>query len=492
MRFQKYIQYKENSSNEPSFITSKIKLQKENGSKEFSPFSVNKSSRSNLRPIIKAFLSSNQVGLGYTTIDKSKGEIEPQLKKKSLYLTGGAVRDHLKGKTPRNYDLVTDATISEIRMILDQSEEGFTEVKPKSDKYANNSKYKDLPANSRGKKFYASRWDKKGKEIEITVEVNGEEFNIAPLNKSSKSRLVEPETGEAASSIEEDSSNRDLTINSLYIPLSNPDGDNAEILDPYGGVNHLKNGQIKFVGEKYDDRIEEDPMTALRLLKLNTRYGNSSTLPKDYEKSIKNHIKEISKLPKDTFKKEFIAGLEHPDVDPKKYMKAAHMSDILSIVFPDIEFNPQELPENFRGDRWLATAWILRNNPPESAKDLLVSNGWSQQESNDIAHLIKLYNWASKENFDPESFYELKTNKTGLPKSKIKDWMKMVNLDKDEFNKFVEFDSNELSPYKSDTYGKKSLNPAFYDILGRTPAGQEFDYIKKDLFKNKWKETLGR
>jgi hypothetical protein len=101
MRFSKYVQFKEEAK-EPSFITSKIKLQKEGGSKEFAPFTINKNTHSNLRPIIKAFLTSNQVGVGYTTIDKSKGEVEPQLKKKSLYLTGGAVRDHLRSKTPRN------------------------------------------------------------------------------------------------------------------------------------------------------------------------------------------------------------------------------------------------------------------------------------------------------------------------------------------------------------------------------------------------------
>lgn len=77
MKFSNYLKLRE--SKETNFITSKIKLQKELGSKEFTPFTVNKNSHSNLRPIIKAFTNSNQVGLGYTTIDKTKGEIEPQL-----------------------------------------------------------------------------------------------------------------------------------------------------------------------------------------------------------------------------------------------------------------------------------------------------------------------------------------------------------------------------------------------------------------------------
>jgi tRNA nucleotidyltransferase/poly(A) polymerase len=489
MRFLNYIQFREESK-EPSFVTSKIKLQKDNGSKDFSPFTVNKNSHSNLRPIIKAFQNSNQVGVGYTTIDKSKGEVEPQLKKKSIYLTGGAVRDHLKGKTPKNYDLVTDATMSEIRMILSQSEEDFVEVKPVSSKHAEDKKYEDLPNSTRGKKFYVSRWDKKGKEIEITSEINGEKFNIATLSKSIKSRLVEPEKAETASSIEEDSYNRDLTINSLYIPLTTPDGDNNDLVDPYGGATHLKNNQVKFVGDKVEDRLKEDPTTAFRLLRINARYGDPDKLPKEYQKAIKGHVKEISSLPKNVVRKEFLDGLEHPDSDPRKYMKLAHLTDLLSVIFPDIEFNPQEMPENFKGDRWLSTAWVLRNNSADSIKSLLVSSGWSNQEAADIAYLVRLYTWAGKDKFNSDDFYDIKSAHTGLTKSKIKEWMKMVDLDKGELEKFLSYDDHDLKPYVSNTDGKKSLNPIFKDLLGRSPVGKEFDYIKRNLSTNRWKDTI--
>ena len=97
-----------------------------------------------------------------------------------------------------------------------------------------------------------------------------------------------------------------LTINSLYIPLSNADGDNSELIDPYGGATHLKNNQIKVVGEKLEDRLKEDPAIALRLLKTNARYGNPEALPKDYAKIIKNHSKSIASLPKELVKKDFI------------------------------------------------------------------------------------------------------------------------------------------------------------------------------------------
>lgn len=446
MKFSEYLNLKE--SKEPSFITSKVKLQKTPGSKEFSPLSINKNSHANLRPIIKAFAASNQVGLGYTTIDKNKGEVEPQLKKKSLYLTGGAVRDHLKGKTPRNYDLVADATISEIRMILSQSEENFTEVKPIDPDHKNDKNYDDLPVQSRNNKFfYASKWDKQGKELEITVKIKGEEFRISPLSKSSKSKRVSPEKGEAASSIEEDAANRDLTINSLYIPLSSADGDNSDLIDPYGGATHLKNNQIKIVGDKIEDRLKDDPATALRLLNFNARYGNPDMLHKDYRNGIKSSMKDISALPKEYIKKEFIDGLENPDVDPRKYMKMANDLDILGVVYPGANFDYQEIPKDFRNDRWLGSAWVLRNNDPDSIKDSLSSNGWTPQEANDIAYLIKLYNWGIRNNYNPENFYDMKNSHCGLTKNKIQDWMKMVGDKGDRLNNFLSYDDSDMNAY---------------------------------------------
>ena len=244
-----------------SLITSKIKLQKKEGSNEFSPFTVDRASHPNLRYLIKAFGDSDKVGLGYTTIDKTKGEVEPMLKKKTLHLTGGAVRDHLKGKTPRNYDLVTDATPSEMRMILANPEHGFTEARPRDPEMAQDERYSNLPpAGSKNKIFYPSRWDMQGKELEFTVEINGEKFDLATLSKHSKSRRVKPEKGEAAASVEEDSLNRDFTMNGMYIPLAQSDGENSELVDPHGGAHHLKNGEVVAIGSLID-KMRADPST---------------------------------------------------------------------------------------------------------------------------------------------------------------------------------------------------------------------------------------
>jgi len=472
-------------------LTSKIKLQKSEGSKEFSPFSVNRTTHPNLRLLIKAFTDSDKVGVGYTTIEKSKGEVEPQLKKKNLWLTGGAVRDHLKGKTPRNYDIVTDATPSEMRMILVQPDAGFSETKPRCGDYASDERYAKLPApGSKNKIFYASRWDKTGKELEMTAEINGEKFEMGTLGKHPKSRRIQPEKGESAGSIEDDSANRDFTMNAMYIPLTTADGDNTDLIDPHGGAHHLKNGEVVAVGD-FNKRLGEDPATSLRYMKMLNRYGNPDKVPDKYKQALDRH-KDLSDVPKDHVRKEFLDGLENPDTDPKKYMKSFKQTGLLGAVFPGVDFDDEDMPDDFQGDRWLAPAWVLRNNEPDAVKTMLVGGGWSKQEAADIAYLVKLYNWGSKNKWDSDQFYDMKNTHTGLTKSKIREWMQMAKQNGPETDAFLSHDDKDLSPYTSGEDGKKSVNPEYEKHLGRKPVGQEFDHIKRHLSTKRWKDNVGK
>lgn len=405
-------------------ISSKIKLQKQDGSAEFSPFRVDKATRPNLRSLIQAFKGSGQVGLGFTTIDKSKGEHEPLMKAKNLWLTGGAVRDHLKGKTPKGYDLVTDATPSEIRMILSNCEQPFTETKPKDGEMAQDERYADLPSGNKRRTFYASRWDGQGKEIEITVEINGEKFELASLGKHGKSRRVNPDKADSATSVEEDSMGRDFTINAMYIPLTQSDGENSDLIDPHGGAHHLKSGEVKFINSPLD-KMRDDPMTAFRYLNTTGKYGKFSGIG-DKEKAAIGQFKDMADVDPAEIRKSFLGGLEDPDVDAREYMSAAKGLGLLNVVFPDLEFKEDPMPPDFKGDRWLAPAWILRDNDPEKVKKVLSGGGWSKQEASDIAYLVKIASWGEKEGFNPDKLKDVKGH-TGLTKSKIREWLQMIN-----------------------------------------------------------------
>lgn len=487
--FDKYYNIREEAGVAPS-VTSRVKLQKSaDGNREFSPFTVSKTMHPNLRLLIKAFSESDKIGVGYTTIEKGKGEVEPKLKKKVLYLTGGAVRDHLKGKTPKNYDLVTDATPSEIRMVLASPEQGFTEVKPKDEANKNDKRYQNLPnSGTKSKVFYASRWDKQGKELEITAEINSEKFRLSTLSKNTKSRRVQPDEWSAASSIEEDSASRDFTINSMYIPLTNADGDNAELIDPHGGAHHLKNGEVVAVGNM-SQKLKDDPATSQRYLKMMGRFGNPDKIPEKYKEIISRH-KDLSDVSKDHIRKEFLDGLENADTDPRKYLKAYKATGLLNTVFPGVDFDEEEMPEDFQGDRWLAPAWVLRNNEPEKVKQVLLDGTWSKQEANDISYLIKLYHWGSKNKFDPEMFYDIKSAHNGLTKAKIREWMQMCKANGPEVDSFLSHDDQDLTTLVPGENGKRTVNPEFVKVLGRAPVGDEINDVRKHISTQRWKDSI--
>lgn len=485
--FSNYVVYREqNEDKSNNMVLSKIKLKKSDDSNDFSPFTVSKSFRPNLRILMKAFDISDQVPLGYTTIEKNKGEIEPTLKKKVIYLTGGALRDHLKNKTPRNYNLVTNATASEIKMILKHPENRFAEIQPADKEKAKTEKYNRLPeATNKNKFFYASRWDKSGKEMEFTIVINGEKFNLATLTKASKSGNVVPDSADITDALADDAMNRDFTMNSLYLPLSNSDGDNTDLIDMFGGAHHLKNSQVVDVNDGFEKRISEDPSTALRYIRMLTKYGNSDVPVKKYISIIKKNDKMLD-LPKDVLNKDFLSNIEDPDIDVRKYLKMLDSVGLLHRIQPCCDTN--ELPANLTGDRWLTPAYLSKDEELEGLGDKLMDFGWSRQLASDIVHLIKLYRWA-KNNYDSESFYDLKTAKHGMTSNKIKDWMKMLGFNSPQVAAYLMHDDSDLKPYVSTSLGKK-INPSYIDALGKTPQGEDFEKTKRMLSTKRFTDSF--
>ena len=482
-RFSKFMQMKEQSENKANrIVPSRVKLNKNDG--DFQPFNVSRASRANLRMLLKAFEISDQIGVGYTTIDKSRGEVEPKLKRKSIYLTGGAVRDHLAGKTPSDYNLVTDATASEIRMILKHPENRFVELKPESDKFT--EKYKNLPEEtSKNKSFSVSRWDKNGKEMAFKVTINDEDFDLATMSKSPKSKISDVDNFDATSSLEDDAMNRDFTINSMYIPLNNSDGDNTELIDPFGGAHHIKSKDVVSVNDDFESRFNEDPSVAMRYAKMVCKYGNGDKPCKKIVSVVKGNDK-IGEIAKDVLRKEFISGLEDSSIDPRKYLKLLDNMGILPKIVPN--YSLEDLMPNIKGDRWFTPAYLMKNAEMDNVVDALIDNGWSKSEASDIAHLINLYKWA-KNNYDPSMFYDLKHTKCGLSKNKIGDWMSMNGFKEPHVKSFLDHDDSDLKPYVDTLHGKK-INPAYSEFLGYNPKGEDFERTKKYLSTKRFLDNI--
>lgn len=152
------------------------------------------------------------------------------------YLVGGAVRDILLGREPKDYDLSTSATPQEIVAVFGR-------------RYARII----------GKRFKIVHLSNGHEIIEIAT------FRKAP--KVDKEGEILPFDNEFGTSLE-DAWRRDFTVNAIfYDPIKD------EIIDyTKQGVDDLEKGVVRTVGNALE-RFEEDPVRMLRALKLVGQYG---------------------------------------------------------------------------------------------------------------------------------------------------------------------------------------------------------------------------
>ena len=88
-----------------------------------------------------------------------------------------------------------------------------------------------------------------------------------------------------------DSCRRDLTINSIYADID------GKIFDPQNGLNDLKNGIIKFIGNS-EQRIQEDYLRILRYFRFFLIYSQKNHEEKTIQ-AIKKNINGLNKISKE-------------------------------------------------------------------------------------------------------------------------------------------------------------------------------------------------
>ena len=136
------------------------------------------------------------------------------------YVVGGAVRDILMGITPRDYDLATSATPSQIQEV-----------------------FKDYRMVTAGIKHGTVSPIINYKLVEIT----------SFRSDGSYQDHRHPDRVRFGSSLEEDSSRRDYTINSIYCDIE------GELHDPQNGIEDIKNRLVRAVGNP-EERFREDAL----------------------------------------------------------------------------------------------------------------------------------------------------------------------------------------------------------------------------------------
>lgn len=151
-----------------------------------------------------------------------------------IRIVGGAVRDMLLKQEPKDIDLCTNATPSE--MIEITQDMGFAYI-PTGLQHGT-----------------------------ITIIVDGEQFEVTTLRIDTETDGRHAEV-EFTRSFELDAERRDLTINAMSMDFD------GNVYDYFGGREDLANCRMRFVGDA-DARVKEDYLRILRFFRFMARFGN--------------------------------------------------------------------------------------------------------------------------------------------------------------------------------------------------------------------------
>ena len=154
-------------------------------------------------------------------------------------IVGGGVRDLLLGREPKDFDVATDARPEQVR---------------------------ELFRNSRliGRRFRLAHVRFGREIIEVATFRAAIDADINAGEVSEEGRILRDN---AYGDIDDDVWRRDFTVNALYYDIHD-----FSVIDYVGGVEDLKNGVLKLIGDPVQ-RYREDPVRMLRAIRFAVKLG---------------------------------------------------------------------------------------------------------------------------------------------------------------------------------------------------------------------------
>ncbi|MDG1987198.1 MAG: polynucleotide adenylyltransferase PcnB [Halieaceae bacterium] len=221
------------------------------------------------------------------------------------YLVGGAVRDLLLGRIPKDFDVATSATPEEIRKIFRR-------------------------ARVIGRRFRITHIRCGRELIEVTTFRGNQQKNCPSdvvheeFKQSSRGLLLRDNV---FGTMKEDATRRDITVNALYY-----DPEKFSIIDHTGGLNDLSESKINVIGNP-STRFIEDPVRILRVIRFATKLNFN--ISSNTAKSIPTMSPFLAEIPSarlfDEFLKLFFSG------NARNTLESIINYSLLDYFFPDLQ-----------------------------------------------------------------------------------------------------------------------------------------------------------
>ena len=291
--------------------------------------------------------------------------------RKQLFVVGGAVRDAILGKSPKDFDLATDAKPDEVLQIAKQGGFNTAEV---------------------------------GKSFGVVI-VGGHEIATfrKDIGKGRRPKAVD------FTDIKGDVMRRDLTINALFYDMGR-----GEIVDLVGGIKDLQKKQVRTVGDA-TARFAEDPLRKLRAVRFTASVGGK--MHADTFNALKQDS-NLGGISRERIRDEFVKGLIKAQ-HPQKYLKLIDKLKMIHQIFPQIKVNKKFINTN---KYQIQIAYLLMNNKINKVETHLKLNKYTKQEIRNIVYLLQL------KYFNVKNIFIIKKNQglTTLTNNDMLYWGKLI------------------------------------------------------------------
>lgn len=363
-------------------------------------------------------------------------KVDPKMRKDlkvnkcKLFVVGGAVRDFLLSifhqdrlhKTPKNWNLATDARPKIVQLIL-------MNARPHPIK----CKMKQLGV--------------------VTAFIDGEEYDIETFRDGAPAAAGKagPDGAENSfvtySTPARDAKRRDFRINSLRYDI-----EKEVVEDDVGGFGDIVESPPK-LRPNDPDILKKEPHVAMRAMRLHGKIngGDHTTFDPSLAKGLSN-FDLGSKVDRKRVRDEFMDGLKVAD-DQAKYIAGFANTgkpgkNLLQQVFPGLEVNGKlDIPNNTHPH--VALALILSQNGPDKVEKVasaLEKSGFQRDEINDVTFLLGLPKYNNPEQVQ-EFNQEMNEKARKLVPSAIRNYAKWARLsNKQTIDKLLEYKSQGRYP----------------------------------------------
>ena len=247
------------------------------------------------QPAIPRILSRQEHPISRKTIDPDALKVLYRLHQHGFiaYLVGGCVRDLLLGKTPKDFDVATDAHPRQIREIF---------------------------RNSRliGRRFrLAHVYFSAGKYIEVSTFRRHSEFE-------EEDPEAHPHSDNTFGTPAEDAMRRDITINGIFYDIAD-----FSLVDYVGGLEDLSNGVVRSIGDP-DEKFAQDPVRMIRVIRHAARTG--FRIEEKTYRALITHVESLRLCSPARVRDEFLRELREGSA--KESMRLMIETGMLFVLFP--------------------------------------------------------------------------------------------------------------------------------------------------------------